>query len=124
MDRVLEENLERHALSEQREMAKKYRNVGIGIMGLADLFVKLGITYGSEVSLATAQVLMSNIFRQAVIVSAANGRIYGNFPGYSSEVWHSDIINEAFDDDEIEELKKQNSLRNCSLISIAPTGLI
>ena len=124
MDKVLEENLERHALSEQREMAKKYRNVGIGIMGLADLFVKLGITYGSEVSLATAQVLMSNIFRQAVIVSAANGRIYGNFPGYSSEVWDSDIINETFDYDEIEELKKQDSLRNCSLISIAPTGSI
>lgn len=123
MDKVLEENLERHALPEQKEMAKKYRNIGCGIMGLADLFVKLGIRYGSADSIGIASNLMKFIFREAVKVSAANGRIYGNFPGYDSKVWSSNIIINAFTKDEIEELKKQNTLRNCSLLSIAPTGL-
>lgn len=124
MDKILEENLERHALPEQKEMAKKYRNIGCGIMGLADLFVKLGIRYGSADSIGIASNLMKFIFREAVKVSAANGRIYGNFPGYDSKVWSSNIIINAFTKDEIEELKKQNTLRNCSLLSIAPTGSI
>ena len=124
MDKVLEENADRHALPEQKEMALKYRNIGIGIMGLADLFVKLGVRYGSPDSVGIAGTLMRNIFRESVKISAANGRIYGNFPGYDSKVWDSSIIINAFTKDEIEELKKQNTLRNCSLLSIAPTGSI
>ena len=124
MDKVLEENLDRHALPEQKDMAKKYRNIGIGIMGISDLFVKLGIRYGSPDSVGIAKNLMRFIFRESVIISAANGRIYGNFPGYSSKVWDSTIIKNAFTQEEIEELKKQNTLRNCSLLSIAPTGSI
>lgn len=123
MDRVLEENLDRHALPEQREMARNYRNIGIGIMGLADLFVKLGLRYGSDDSVGIASHLMKFIFRESVKVSAANGRIYGNFPEYDPKVWDSTIIRNAFEEEEIEELKKQNTLRNCSLLSIAPTGL-
>lgn len=124
MDKVLEENLERHALPEQKEMARKYRNIGIGIMGLADLFVKLGMRYGDTDSIGTASALMKYIFRESVKVSAANGRIYGNFPGYSPKVWDSTIIKNAFSSEEIEEFKEQNTLRNCSLLSIAPTGSI
>ena len=123
MDKVLEENLERHALPEQKEMARKYRNIGCGIMGLADLFVKLGIKYGSADSIGIASNLMKFIFREAVKVSAANGRIYGNFPGYDPKIWDSSIIKNTFTEEEIDVLKKQNTLRNCSLLSIAPTGL-
>lgn len=123
MDRVLEENLDRHALPEQKAECKKWRNVGIGIMGLADLFVKLGIKYGSPDSIGIVNTLMKFIFRESVFISAANGRIYGNFPGYDPKVWDATIIKNAFSEEEIEELKKQNTLRNCSLLSIAPTGL-
>jgi len=124
MDRVLEENLDRHALPEQKEQAIKWRNIGIGICGLADLLVKLGVKYGSPDSIGTVNYLMRFLFREAVKVSAANGRIYGNFPGYDPKIWDSTIIKNAFNTEEIEELKKQNTLRNCSLLSIAPTGSI
>lgn len=124
MDKVLEENLDRHALPEQKAMAIKYRNIGCGIMGLADLFVKLGVKYGSPDSVGITRSLMKFIFRESVLISAANGRIYGNFPGYNPKVWDATIIKNAFSKEEIEELKKQNTLRNCSLLSIAPTGSI
>lgn len=124
MDRVLEENANRHALPEQQEMALKYRNVGIGIMGLADMLVKLRIKYGSPDSIGIIKTLMRFIFRESVIISAHNGRIYGSFPGYSPKVWDSTIIKNAFTEEEIEEFKEMNSLRNCSLISVAPTGSI
>ena len=124
MDKVLEENADRHALPEQREMALKYRNIGIGIMGLSDMFVKMGLKYGSPDSIGMASHLMRFIFRESVKISVANGRIYGSFPGYDSKVWDSTIIKNAFDKEEVEVLKKQNTLRNCSLLSIAPTGSI
>ena len=93
-------------------------------MGLADLFVKMGVKYGSPDSVGIAKVLMRFLFREAVKISAANGRIYGNFPGYDPKVWDSSIIKNAFTEEEIDVLKKQNTLRNCSLLSIAPTGSI
>ena len=124
MDKVLEENLSNHALSEQKAMAEKYRNIGIGIMGLADLFVKLGIKYGSELSIFYANEIMKTIFREAVDQSVENGLSLGSFPGYSPKVWDSNIIKHAFEEKEIENYKQLNALRNCSLLSIAPTGLI
>lgn len=123
MDDVLEENILRHALPEQREMSKKFRNVGIGIMGLADLLVEMGITYGSESSITFIKSIMKFLFREAVYASVNLAKERGNFPGYSSKVWDSQIIKNAFSKEEIEELKKTDKLRNCSLLSIAPTGL-
>lgn len=124
MDKVLEENTERHALPEQREMALKYRNIGIGIMGLADCLVKLGMKYGSKESIGFAKLVMKNIFRQAVFASVDNAEKLGNFPGYSVKVWDSSIIRNAFTEAEIDFLKLKGCLRNCSLLSIAPTGSI
>lgn len=124
MDKVLEENLNRHALPEQRAMAEKYRNIGIGIMGLSDLFVKMGIRYGSKESVELARYIMRYIFRAAVFASVDNATRLGSFPGYSSKVWDSAIIKNAFTSEEIANLKKVNALRNCSLLSIAPTGSI
>lgn len=124
MDKVLEENLDRHALPEQKTECRKWRNIGIGIMGLSDLFVKLGVRYGSPDSIGIANHLMKTIFREAVIISANNGKIYGNFPGYNPKVWESTIIKKAFTEEEIDEFKRINCLRNCSLLSIAPTGTI
>lgn len=124
MDDVLEENIPRHALPEQREMSKKFRNVGIGIMGLADLLVEMGITYGSENSVIFIRSIMKFLFREAVYASVNLAKERGNFPGYSSKVWDSQIIKNAFSKEEIEELKKTDKLRNCSLLSIAPTGSI
>ena len=124
MDDVLEENLANHALKEQRLMAENYRNIGIGVMGLADTLVKLGVKYGSDDAVDIVGHLMRFIFREAVIASSQLGIKRGNFPLYSPEVWDSQIIAHNFTDEEIAELKEINHLRNCSLLSVAPTGSI
>lgn len=124
MDDVLEENLSRHALPEQRQMAETYRNIGIGIMGLADVFVKMGYKYGDANSIGLTSNLIKNIFRRAVFSSVALAEERGNFPGYSEVVWDSDIMKNSFSEIELDELKHNNKLRNCSLLSIAPTGSI
>jgi len=124
MDDVLEENAENHALQEQRDCAKKWRNIGIGVMGIQDAMIKLGMVYGSETSLGFVRLVMSTLLRTAVFASSALGKERGNFPGYSKKVWSSSILKKVFSDEEIAELKEKNTLRNCALLSVAPTGSI
>lgn len=124
MDKVLEENAFRHALPEQIKMALTYRNIGIGIMGLADMFVKLGVKYGSANSVEIASTLMQFIFKKSVEASVNLAEKLGNFPGYDDKVWDSEIMKNAFDAETLKEYKQKGKLRNCSLLSVAPTGSI
>lgn len=124
MDDIVSENQNKHILKDQAIIAETYRNVGIGIMGLADLFVKLGIRYGSSDSLHLAKDLMKFIFRQCILSSIDLATTRGNFPGYESSVWDSDIIKQNFTLEEINNFKQKNKLRNLSIVSIAPTGSI
>lgn len=124
MDDVLEENLPNHPLKEQAEQASMFRNIGIGVMGVHDVFIKMGYRYGDNNSLSLLSSIMHLLFRSAVFASSNLAEIRGNFPGYDSKIWNSKILKIAFGDDEIIKLRNKNCLRNCSLISIAPTGSI
>jgi len=124
MDDVLEENAQFHALKEQRKMALKYRNIGIGICGLHDAFIKLGIIYGSQQSCDCTEHLMNEIFNSALYASVELAKERGNFQGYDDRVWDADIIQAALPPEVINKYRKQGKLRNCSLLSVAPTGSI
>jgi ribonucleoside-diphosphate reductase alpha chain len=123
LDEVLDEGMKLHALKEQRDMAKNYRNIGLGIMGTGSMFFKLGIKYGSEDSKYMINTIMVVMFRTAVKQSNKLAKEKGKFPKYSDKVFESAIIKHAFSEKEIKELKK-DGLRNCSLLSIAPSGSI
>lgn len=124
MDDVLEENLNNHALPEQKAMAEKYRNVGIGVMGIHDMFIKFGFKYGDRLSVTLLEDIMGVILRAAINASVALAKERGNCPGYNSKIWDSNIIKEVFTSQSIKGLKEGNALRNCSLISVAPCGSI
>lgn len=125
LDTVLDENMKNHPLKEQREMAENFRNVGLGLMGMHDMFIKLGHTYGSKESIKFIDSLTDLMFRSAVIASAKLAREKGAFPKYSSKVLSSKIIREHFTTNELEALEiNKYGLRNCSLLSIAPSGSI
>lgn len=125
LDTVLDENMKNHPLKEQREMAENFRNVGLGIMGMHDMFIKLGYTYGSKKSIEFIDNLTDLMFRSAVIASSELAKEKGTFPKYSSEVLNSEIIRKHFTIEELETLGiKKYGLRNCSLLSVAPAGSI
>lgn len=123
LDEVLDYGLPYHALESQREMAKNYRNLGLGVMGLGSAMLKLGIKYGSQESIKFVDELCNFLFRESVIASSDLANELGSFPKYSEKVWISDIIKYHFTEEEIEILKSQG-LRNCSLLSVAPSGSI
>lgn len=125
LDQIIDENANNHALAEQREMSLRFRNVGLGVMGMWDMLCKLKMEYGSAKSIRFIDDLMRIMFRSAVIASSNLAREKGRFPGYTEDVLKSKIIKKHFQENEIEILGISHyGLRNCSLLSIAPTGSI
>lgn len=123
LDEVLDEGMLLHAFKEQTDMAKNWRNIGLGIMGLGDMFFKLGITYGSEESIQLTDAIMSSMFRSAVFASNDLAKEKGTFPSYENKMLDSEIIRRHFTQEERDELKKEG-MRNNSLLSVAPSGSI
>lgn len=123
MDDIVSENMMRHALPEQRMMAEKYRNIGIGIMGLADMFVKLGVTYGDDKSLRWTELVMSFITREAILSSAALANSRGTFPGYDPLMLESEFAKTVLTEGDRHYIRNCG-LRNSTFISVAPTGSV
>jgi len=85
------------------------------------MFFKMGLTYGSKESIALIDKIMKNMFRAAIFASNELAKEKGTFPKYKDVVFDSDIIKNHFSKPEIKKLRV-DGLRNCSLLSIAPTG--
>lgn len=121
LDKLIDENYNRHPLQQQRDMSYNYRNIGLGIFGYATALMKLGLRYGSPETIEFTDDVFSLIFRRAVLASNELAKEFGPYPKYKEEIFDSDIIKFHFSPDEITKLKEYG-LRNCSLVSIAPTG--
>lgn len=121
LDKLIDENYNRHPLQQQRDMSYNYRNIGLGIFGYATALMKLGFRYGSPEAIEFTDDVFSLIFRRAVLASNELAKEFGPYPKYKEEIFDSDIIKFHFSPDEITRLKEYG-LRNCSLVSIAPTG--
>lgn len=124
LNEVLDENMALHPLKQQRELSKELRQIGLGIMGLADMFIKLGIAYGSNESLEAIDAIGKVLVNEALRQSAILAKEQGPFPRYRKDkVLASPFIRDNADDDVIA-LIEAYGLRNSQLLTIAPTGSI
>ena len=129
---VLLEGMPLHPLAEQRDTVGRFRQIGLGIMGLADALIKLKITYGSKESLEMIEAIGTSLLYNSIV--ASNGyknHVKGDpFEGYDSDkVLQSDIVQnllEHLNYHETLNLKSaiMNGLYNSQLTTIAPTGTI
>ncbi|NLY19888.1 MAG: adenosylcobalamin-dependent ribonucleoside-diphosphate reductase [Tissierellia bacterium] len=124
LNEILDENMDHHPLPEQREMSGKLRQIGLGIMGLADVFIKMGIKYGSDESINLINQIGRLLINEALRQSALLAKEEGPFPAYKAEA----VLNSPFllsnADDDVIELIREHGLRNSQLLTIAPTGSI
>ncbi len=121
---VLDENMKLHPLNEQKEVCYDLRQIGLGIMGLADTFIKMGIEYGSSESISLINQIGRLLINEALRQSALLAKEDGPFPAYKAEY----VLKSPFllhnADEEVLELIKEHGLRNSQLLTIAPTGSI
>lgn len=124
MDDIVDENIPLCPIQEQKDVAARYRNIGIGIMGLAGALAKLNMTYGSIAAIEWSRDFMKKFFNATLWADVALAQERGNFPGYDPKIWNSDIIRHNVSKKDLARLKVIGKLRNCSLLSVAPTGSI
>ena len=124
LNEVLDENMKLHPLKEQREMSNDYRQIGLGIMGLADMFIKLGIKYGSEESIDLIHKIGGTMINEALKQSALLAKDFGPYPKYKEEAVLKSAFIKRNADSEALDLIKKYGLRNSQLLTIPPTGSI
>ena len=122
LDVVLDEGLELHPLQEQKESVSKYRQMGLGVMGIADMLLKLGMKYGSQESLDFCDKVAQCLLNEAVRTSALLAKENGPFPAYSEKVLESPLLKLV--DEDVYELVKQYGMRHSALLTIPPCGSI
>lgn len=119
---VLDEGLDLHPLEEQRKSVRELRQIGLGVMGIADMFIKMGLTYGGTKSLMLSEVLAHILINEAVRESARIAKEKGSFDWYNYElIKKSKFFIDNLTPD-VQRIVKENGLRNSQLLCIAPTG--
>lgn len=120
MDNIID--VTTYPLEEQKEEARSKRRMGLGITGLANAGEALGYVYGSEEFLEFEDQVLTCLKNHAYAASAELAKEKGTFPLYDERYLESGFIQTL--QPEVQELIKQNGIRNSHLTSIAPTGTI
>ncbi|MEM9755186.1 MAG: adenosylcobalamin-dependent ribonucleoside-diphosphate reductase [Pseudomonadota bacterium] len=121
MDNVVDAS--RFPLEAQRAEAEAKRRIGLGVTGLADALVMVGLRYGSEAAAAQTGQWLRRIARAAYLASAALAKEKGAFPLFEAEPYLASGTMQRMDAD-IRAAVAEHGIRNALLTSIAPTGTI
>ena len=129
LNNVLDEGLELHPLEEQQQSVRDWRQIGLGIMGFADMLLKMSCQYDSARALAIIDTVGKTLVNTGLQESAILAKETECFPKCNKKkllastfltvLKHSNVIQ-----DNTINLIKQYSLRNSQLFTIAPTGSI
>lgn len=124
LNEVLEEGLPLHPLPEQRESVEKWRQIGLGIMGLADALIKLGVSYGQKEAVEICDKIGFVMADAAIAASALLAKEKGKFSGCNTEEVMETPYFLMNTTEETRALVKEYGLRNSQLLTIAPTGTL
>ena len=119
MNDVLDQGLPLHPLQVQRETVRDWRQIGIGIMGLADMLIKLGLQYDTNEAQRFCDELGFVMANEVIYASAELASKFGTYPMYNEKVLESEFIKNNTTDLTYEFVKK-HGLRNSQLLTIAP----
>ena len=120
LDNVIDAN--KYPLEEIDDLAKRIRRIGLGIMGWADLLVRLGIPYNSEAGVALGRKLMQFLDEESKVASEKLAVQRGTFAEWERSIWGPDAT--CARNAGGERIRPLRRLRNCNLTTVAPTGTI
>ncbi|WP_273523531.1 adenosylcobalamin-dependent ribonucleoside-diphosphate reductase [Rhodosalinus sediminis] len=110
-------------LPEQRAEAQAKRRIGLGVTGLADALLMLGLRYGSDAAAAQTEDWLHRVQRAAYLASVELAKEKGPFPLFEADAFLASGTMQAMDAD-VREAVAAHGIRNALLTSIAPTGTI
>ncbi|UWR01884.1 adenosylcobalamin-dependent ribonucleoside-diphosphate reductase [Ruegeria conchae] len=121
MDNVVDAS--KFPLVEQEAEAQDKRRIGLGVTGLADALLMLGLRYGSDEAARQTERWLHAIARAAYLASVDLAKEKGAFPLFDAEKYLASGTMQQMDDD-VRDAIREHGIRNALLTSIAPTGTI
>jgi ribonucleoside-diphosphate reductase alpha chain len=107
LDNLVEAN--HYPFPEIEAATRRTRKIGLGVMGLADLFARIDVAYDSDEALMVADKIAKFLSAEARTASTALGARRGSFPAFQHSVWPK---------------RGYTSMRNATATCVAPTGTI
>src|SRR2546423_252880 len=120
LDNVIDAN--KYPLADIDALAQRIRRIGLGVMGWADLLVRLGIPYGSDEGVALGRKVMEFVDEESKAASEKLAEQRGVFPEWERSIWGPDAS--CARGPRGERIRPMRRLRNCNLTTVAPTGTI
>jgi len=120
LDNVIDAN--QYPLPEITDLAQRIRRIGLGVMGFADLLVRLGVSYSSPEGVEIGRRVMEFLDEEGKKESESLAEVRGAFPEWEQSIWGPDeTCARAPNGDRIREMRR---MRNCNVTTVAPTGTI
>ena len=121
MDNVVDAS--RFPLEAQAQEAQAKRRIGLGVTGLADALLMVGLRYGSTEAAEQTEQWLHALARAAYLASVDLAKEKGAFPLFDAEAFLASGTMQAMDED-VRDAIREHGIRNALLTSIAPTGTI
>tara|TARA_R110002049_G_scaffold29972_1_gene101893 strand:+ start:70354 stop:72633 length:2280 start_codon:yes stop_codon:yes gene_type:complete len=121
MDNVVD--VSKFPLPEQAHEAQQKRRIGLGVTGLADALLMVGLRYGSDEAARQTEDWLHAIARAAYLASVELAKEKGAFPLFDADKYLASGTMMQMDDD-VRDAIRTHGIRNALLTSIAPTGTI
>lgn len=120
LDNVIDAN--RYPLPQISDLANRIRRIGLGVMGWADLLIRVGVSYSSPDGVELGRKVMAFVDEESRKASEKLAKVRGVFPEWEHSIWGPDATCARRPDGS--RIRPERRLRNCNLTTVAPTGTI
>jgi len=120
LDNIIDVN--KYPLPEIDSLSKRIRRIGLGVMGFADMLVRLGIPYDSAEGVEMGRRVMEFLDVEGKKESERLANERGAFPEWARSIFGPDAT--CARDERGERIRPMQLLRNCNVTTVAPTGTI
>ena len=121
LDNVLDYNADRHPLPKQKEASLHSRRVGVGITGLGDMLIKLGLKYDEDSTIEFVDHLFERIKNVIYDYSTELAKEKGSFPAFDAQKHLAQPFVSRLDEKVKEKIRTQG-IRNAAVTTVPPVG--
>jgi ribonucleoside-diphosphate reductase alpha chain len=121
LDNVLDYNAERHPLTQQKDASLWSRRIGVGITGLGDMLIKLGLKYDDDSTIGFVDHLFERIKNVIYDYSTDLAKEKGSFPAFDAEKHLAQPFISRLEGKVKEKIRTQG-IRNAAITTIPPVG--